>query len=72
MACYLITEVDSVLPADPVAPSSTGHRFYLAMSECVLRVAGLLSSLSKPLMRAPRKMACPRRRMPAMMWRARG
>jgi hypothetical protein len=36
MACYLITEVDSVLPTDPVAPSSTGHRFYLAMSECGL------------------------------------
>jgi hypothetical protein len=39
MACYLITEVDSVLPADPAAPSGTGHRSYLAMSECVLRVA---------------------------------
>jgi hypothetical protein len=23
-----VAEVDSVLPADPVAPSSTGHRFY--------------------------------------------
>jgi hypothetical protein len=28
MVCYLITEVDSVLPADPAAPSSTRCGFY--------------------------------------------
>src|SRR5205807_597844 len=35
-----IREVDSVLPADPAAPPGTGYQFYLAMSGCVLRVAG--------------------------------
>jgi hypothetical protein len=40
-ACYLTTEVDSVLPADPAAPSGTGHGFYRAVSRCVVwRSAG--------------------------------
>jgi len=41
VACHLIAEVDSVLPADPVAPSSTGHRSYRRRSRRVFRrVAG--------------------------------
>src|SRR5260370_9353349 len=37
-----MTEVDSGLPADPVAPSSTRHGFYRAVSGCVVRRAALL------------------------------
>ena len=38
VACNLVAEVDSVLPTDPVAPSSTGHRFYLLRARRVFRL----------------------------------
>jgi len=35
VACHLVAEVDSILPTDPAAPSSAGHRFYLSSSRRV-------------------------------------